>query len=117
MVMGIPSWLLCRFCPTERIQITSPRPQWTVVSPVTVRGNGLSSQHNQLRVQVRDGAGAIIGSAVVTISGLLGSHGAYLGTVSYSNAARGQNGTIEVFDTSPNTGAITHLSSVDVQLG
>lgn len=117
MLMGILSWLVCRFCPTEHIQITSPRPEWTVVSPVTVRGNGLSSQHNQLRVQVRDGAGAVIGSGIATVDGLLDHRGPFLGVVPYSVSGRGQTGSVEVFDTSPRTGAVTHLTSVDVQLG
>lgn len=117
MIFGLPGSLFCRLCPTEQIQITSPRPEWTIVSPVTVRGNGLSSQHNQLRAQVRDASGAVIGSGIVTVSGLLGGRGPFLGTVPYSVSARGQNGTVEVFDTSPRTGAVTHLTSVDVQLG
>lgn len=116
-MFGLPGSLFCRLCPAEHIQITSPRPEWTVVSPVTIRGNGLANQNNQLRAQVRDASGAVIGSGIVNLSGLLGGRGSFSGTLSYSAAARGQTGTIEVFDTSPRTGAITHLTSVDVQLG
>ena len=117
MIFGLPGSLFCRLCPAERIQITSPKHEWTVVSPVSIRGNGLASQRNQLRAQVRDASGAVIGSGLVTVSGLFGGRGSFLGTVSYSAAARGQTGTIEVFDTSPRNGAVTHLTSVDVQLG
>jgi len=117
MMTEFPRWLLCRFCRPEHIDISSPRPQWTVVSPITVRGTGMAGQHNQLRVQVRDGAGAVIGSGIATVQGLLGDRGPFVGVIPYSAGARGQVGSIEVFDTSPTTGAVTHLASVAVQLG
>jgi len=46
----------------------------------------------------------------------LGARGPFSGTVSHTLAAMTQPGRIGVYDTSPRTGNLIHLSSVDVTL-
>lgn len=107
---------LCRWCPRERIDIAAPISGATVVSPVTVSGDGIASQHNQLAVRVRDQAGNDIGTASASITGALGARGPFTAAVSYALGGPAQPGRIEVFDTSPRDGNLVHLSSVEVQL-
>jgi hypothetical protein len=107
---------LCRLfgCDTERISISSPAASSVVSSPVTVTGWGRATQHNVLAVEVRDSGNALIGSGNANVSGALGQPGPFTGTVSFTSTAPGTPGFIQVYDSSPATGAVTHLSSVMV---
>lgn len=110
-------WFLCRLCPgRERIHIGMPAAGSTVSSPVTVSGMGQATQHNQLGVRVRDQAGTEIGTGNVTVTGALGARGPFSGNVPYMLTGGTQPGRIEVYDTSPRDGNVTHLASVEVYL-
>jgi len=111
-------WLLCRLCPgRERIQINAPASFTVVYSPVMVNGVGQATQHNQLGLRVRDQAGNEIGTGSASVSGALGARGPFTGSVAYALSGGSQPGRIEVYDTSPRDGNVTHLSSVEVTLG
>lgn len=107
------SWLCALFgCDTEVITISSPAGGSSVTSPVTVTGFGRATQHNQLSVEVRDSSNVVIGSGTAAVIGALGQRGPLSATVSFTPTAAGSPGHIQVFDTSPATGAVTHLASV-----
>ncbi|MDP8959822.1 MAG: Gmad2 immunoglobulin-like domain-containing protein [Actinomycetota bacterium] len=102
--------------PRERIHIESPGELDLVTSPVQVSGTGHAAQHNALGVRIRDENGTEIGSGSVTVGGPLGQQGPFSGSVAYTLAGPAQRGRIEVLDTSPRDGQVTHLSSVEVTL-
>lgn len=102
-------------CRPERIEITSPPPNSTVTSPIAVAGRGLATQHNQLTVEVRDESNAVIGSGPAPVTGPLGQRGPFSAVVSFAPPTPGTVGFVQVFDTSPATGAVTHLASVLVR--
>jgi len=77
-----------------------------------VTGWGRATQHNMLAVEVRDSANAVIGSGSASVSGALGQPGPFTGTVTFAPAMPGTPGVIQVYDSSPATGAVTHLASV-----
>jgi hypothetical protein len=107
------SWLCTLFgCDTEVITISSPAGGTSVTSPVTVTGFGRATQHNQLSVEVRDSSNVVIGTGTAAVTGMLGQRGPFTGTVSFTPATAGSPGHIQVFDSSPATGATTHLASV-----
>ncbi len=108
---------LCRLlgCPEEVIQITAPASGGAIASPVTVTGRGRATQHNQLAVEVRDSSNAVVGSGTASISASLGQPGPFTATITFTPAAAGTPGVVQVFDTSPATGSITHLASVLVR--
>lgn len=101
-------------CAQERITITSPIDGALVSSPLTVTGHGQATQHNLLVIEVRDAANTVIGSGTASVSGALGQAGPFSGTVTYSPTTSGSPGHVQVFDTSPATGAVTHLASAMV---
>jgi hypothetical protein len=105
---------LCRLfgCATEVISIDMPMANDSIYSPVTVSGWGRATQHNMLSVEVRDAANAVIGSGSASVSAALGQPGPFTATVSYTWAAPGTPGVVQVYDSSPATGAVTHLASV-----
>jgi hypothetical protein len=105
---------LCRWlgCTPERITISTPALGAVVSSPVTVSGWGSATQHNQLAIEVRDATNAVIGSGSAWVTGALGQPGAFSGSVTFSPTTAGSPGTVQVFDSSPATGATTHLASV-----
>jgi hypothetical protein len=107
---------LCRLfgCDTERISISAPLASSVVSSPVTVTGWGRATQHNMLAVEVRDSANAVIGSGSASVNGALGQPGPFTGTLTFTPVAPGTPGFIQVYDSSPATGAVTHLASVMV---
>lgn len=106
------SWLCSLFgCDTEVITISSPA-GGSVTSPVTVTGYGRATQHNQLSVEVRDSSNVVIGTGTAAVTGMLGQRGPFSATVAFTPTASGSPGHIQVFDTSPATGAVTHLASV-----
>jgi hypothetical protein len=107
------AWL-CRLlgCPEELIIINSPAIGSTITSPVSVSGEGQASQHNQLFVEVRDASNTVVGSGPASISGPLGQRGPFTATVTFSPSTSGTPGHVQVYDTSPATGALTHLASV-----
>jgi hypothetical protein len=114
---GGASWLFGKLRGrAERIQIDGPGELDLVTSPVAVSGTGQATQHNALGAKVRDENGAEIGSGSLTVSAPLGQRGPFAGTVSYTLSGPSQRGRIEVFDTSPRDGQVTHLSSVEVTL-
>jgi len=107
------SWLCALFgCDTEMITIGSPNGGSTVSSPVTVTGFGRATQHNQLSVEVRDSSNAVIGAGTAAVIGALGQRGPFSATLSFTATGLGTPGHIQVFDSSPATGAVTHLASV-----
>ena len=107
---------LCRLlgCDTEIIMIAQPVVGFTISSPVTVSGWGRATQHNQLSVEVRDSANAVVGSGAANVTGALGQPGPFTGIVTFAPGAGGTPGFIVVCDASPATGTVTHLASVRV---
>ena len=107
---------LCRLlgCDAEVIAIHTPAQGTSVSSPVSLTGWGRATQHNQLAVEVRDAANAVIGSGTANVTSALGQPGPFTATVTFGLAAPGAPGFIQVFDSSPATGAVTHLASVMV---
>ncbi len=107
---------LCRLlgCNQELITISSPGAGSLVTSPVSVAGWGRATQHNQLVIEVRDSSNALLGSGTAAISGALGQPGPFSGSVTFGAATPGTPGHIQVYDSSPATGATTHLTSIMV---
>lgn len=107
---------LCRWlgCNSERITIATPAASAQISSPLSITGWGRATQHNQLGVEVRDSSNVVIGSGTASISAALGQPGPFNATVSFTPAAAGTPGVVQVFDSSPATGAITHLASAFV---
>ncbi len=81
------------------------------VSPVTVSGIGQATQHNQLSVEVRDASNMVIGSGTAAVTGPLGQRGPFSTSVTFSPTTPGSPGFVQVFDSSPATGSVTHLAS------
>lgn len=102
-------------CRPELIEITAPASNSTVTSPLTLSGRGRATQHNQLAVEVRDESNAVIGTGSASITGALGQSGPFTAVVSFSAPTPGSVGFVQVFDSSPATGAVTHLASVLVR--
>ena len=101
-------------CTLERITISTPGAGSVVTSPLTVAGWGSATQHNQLSIEVRDASNVVIGSGTASVTGALGQPGSFGGSVTFSPTTPGSPGFIQVFDTSPATGATTHLAAVMV---
>ncbi len=101
----------------ERIQIRAPAPGSTVSGGrVTVRGFALASFEQTLVAEVRDGTGAVVGSAPVTVEAPeLGQPGPFQVQLPYSISAAGP-GRVVVSDASPAFGGLVHLNSVGVEL-
>ncbi len=110
------AWL-CRLlgCTQEQIIIHTPTSGGTVSSPVSVTGFGRATQHNQLFVEVRDASNTVIGSGPAPVTGPLGQPGPFSASITFSPTSPGSPGHIQVYDSSPATGAITHLASVLVR--
>ncbi len=113
-------WLrawLCRLigCTDERIVIKAPAANATISSPVTVSGVGQATQHNQLFVEVRDASNMVIGSGPAPVTAPLGQRGPFSASITFSPSTPGAPGHIQVSDSSPATGAVTHLASVLVR--
>jgi hypothetical protein len=110
------AWL-CRLigCTDELIIINMPVSGATISSPVSVSGVGQAAQHNQLFVEVRDASNTVIGSGPASITGPLGQRGPFSGSITFSPSTPGSPGHVQVYDTSPATGAVTHLASVLVR--
>ena len=104
----------CRLlgCPEERISSTTPNSGTVILSPVTVTGVGRATQNNELSVEVRNEANAVVGSGTASVTGPLGQRGPFTGTVTFTPGTLASPGFIQVFDTSPATGSVTHLGSV-----
>ncbi|MFN8584460.1 MAG: Gmad2 immunoglobulin-like domain-containing protein [Dehalococcoidia bacterium] len=110
-------WLrawLCRLlgCPEERIIITTPAAGVTISSPVSVSGVGQATQHNQLAVEVRDASNTVIGMGTASVSAPLGQRGPFSASVTFTPTTPGSPGFVQVYDTSPATGSVTHLAAV-----
>ncbi len=105
---------LCRLlgCDTEVIRIATPVSGASVTSPLVVTGWGRATQHNQLTIEVRDASNTVVGTSTAAVTSALGQPGPLSGTVSFTPGASGSPGHVQVFDSSPATGAITHLASV-----
>jgi len=99
----------------EAIVITSPAPDATITSPVTITGFG-SGFENTLAVNILDGSGSVIGEGYVMVDAEVGQYGPFTGTVSYTAPSSTQLGRVQVFSISPRDGAIEHLASVSVTL-
>lgn len=108
---------LCRLfgCDTEVIRIATPVAGATVTSPLTVTGWGRATQHNQLTIEVRDSSNAVVGASTASVTASVGQPGPFSGTVTFAAGASGSPAHVQVFDSSPATGAITHLASVLVR--
>lgn len=115
-MFGGIKWLLNRLCTQEQIRIDAPAAQAMITSPLTVSGVGRATQHNTLGVRIREAGGAEVGSGTLSVSAALGLRGPFTGTVSYTSPGSSQAGRVEVYDTSPRDGNVTHLSSVEVTL-
>jgi hypothetical protein len=107
---------LCRLlgCTPERIRISSPASGTVIASPLVVSGWGQATQHNQLTIEVRDASGAVIGSGTASVTAALGQSGPFSGSVTFSPTTGGSPGHVQVFDSSPATGATTHLASAAI---
>jgi hypothetical protein len=112
---ALRAWL-CKIlgCQQEQIIIHTPAATSMVSSPVSVTGHGRAAQHNQLFVEVRDSSNVVIGSGPASITGPLGQPGPFSASITFSPTMSGSPGFIQVFDTSPATGSMIHLSSVMV---
>lgn len=110
------AWL-CRLigCSHELIRITTPAVGAPISSPVSVSGVGQAAQHNQLFIEVRDASNTVLGSCPAPITGPLGQRGPFSASITFSPSSTGSPGHIQVYDTSPATGAVTHLASVLVR--
>lgn len=110
------AWL-CRLlgCAQEQISIYTPASNATVTSPVSITGFGRATQHNQLAVEVRDASNTVIGSGTASVTGPLGQPGPFTASVTFTPTTPGSPGFIQVFDSSPATGSVTHLASVLVR--
>ncbi len=120
LVLGLLTLLrsrLCRLCGCrqELITIAAPTVGATVTSPLVVSGWGQATQHNQLAIEVRDSTNAVVGAGVASIASALGQPGPFTGTVTFIAGPAGTPGHVQVFDSSPATGAITHLASALVR--
>lgn len=104
---------LCRLlgCDTEVVRISTPTSGASVTSPLTVTGWGRATQHNQLTIEVRDSSNIVVGTSTASVTGALGQPGPFSGTVSFTPGTSGSPGHVQVFDSSPATGAVTHLAS------
>jgi hypothetical protein len=113
LIWFLRSWL-CRLlgCGEELISISTPSSGSTITSPVTVSGSGRATQHNQLSVEIRDESNNVVGSGTATISGPLGQRGPFSANITFTPSASGAPGFVQVFDTSPANGSITHLAAV-----
>lgn len=113
-LLGVFRPHLCRWlgCVEERITIATPAAGTPITSPLTVSGRGSATQHNQLSIEVRDASNVVIGSGTAAVTGPLGQPGPFTGTVTFLAGAPGSPAHVQVFDTSPATGAVTHLASV-----
>ncbi|MCC6238504.1 MAG: hypothetical protein IT299_13160 [Dehalococcoidia bacterium] len=99
-------------CDTEVIRISAPTNGASVTSPLIVTGWGRATQHNQLTIEVRDSSNTVVGTSTAAVTAALGQPGPFSGTVAFAAGASGSPGHVQVFDSSPATGAITHLASV-----
>lgn len=110
-------WLrawLCRLlgCAQEQITIHTPTSGTTIASPVSLTGFGRATQHNQLSVEVRDASNTVIGSGTAAVTGPLGQPGPFSASVAFTPTTPGSPGFLQVYDSSPATGSVTHLASV-----
>ena len=107
------AWL-CRLlgCTQEQIIIQTPVAGATISSPVSVTGFGRATQHNQLFVEVRDASHMVIGSGPAAVTGPLGQPGPFSASITFSPTSAGLPGFVQVYDSSPATGSITHLASM-----
>ncbi|MEZ4554373.1 MAG: Gmad2 immunoglobulin-like domain-containing protein [Dehalococcoidia bacterium] len=113
-------WLrgwLCRLlgCPGERIVISTPTSGATISSPVSVTGMGQATQHNQLSVEVRDASNTVIGTGTASVTAPLGQRGPFSASVTFTPTTPGSPGFVQVYDSSPATGSVTHLAAVLVR--
>ena len=99
----------------EAIVISSPAPNSTISSPVTITGYGAAFE-NTLAVNVVDETGTLIGTGYVMVDADVGQYGPFTGVVNYTAPGSAQVGRVQVFSVSPRDGAIEHLSSVNVKL-
>ena len=99
----------------EAIVISSPAPNSTISSPVTITGFGAAFE-NTLAVNVVDETGTLVGTGYVMVDAEVGQYGPFTGVVNYTAPGSSQVGRVQVFSVSPRDGAIEHLSSVNVKL-
>jgi hypothetical protein len=100
----------------EAILIREPLLTQQVASPVFVAGEADTTFEQTLLVEVFDAAGALVGSGTAHINAELGQRGAFSATVPITATVMGP-GRVSVSSSSPRDGHVTHLSSVEVQIG
>lgn len=110
---SLKAWL-CKLlgCTQEQIIIYTPAAGATITSPVAITGFGRATQHNQLAVEVRDSSNVVIGSGPAPVTGPLGQPGPFAASIAFTPSTPSSPGFIQVYDSSPATGSITHLASV-----
>ena len=99
----------------EAIVISSPEPNATISSPVTITGFG-SAFENTLAVNVLDETGSVVGTGYVMVDAEVGQYGPFTGVINYTAPSTTQVGRVQIFSVSPRDGAIEHLTSVNVKL-
>ncbi len=102
-------------CPCEAIIISSPLPDATITSPITVTGVAAGFEQTVV-VTVLDGSAGEIGRAYGRIEGEFGQRGVFTATVTFTPPFNSQPGRIQVWNVSPRDGAIEHLNSVAVNV-
>jgi len=113
-VVALASGTSAASSPVEGIFISQPGPNSRISSPVSVVGEADPSFEQNLIVRLTGEEGVTIAISPTTIQAPLGSRGEFLLMQDFT-ITKTQPGRISVYSTDAMTGAIEHLSSVEVQ--
>ncbi len=102
--------------PVEAILITSPQPGQGVRGTLRIEGVSDPALAQQLNVVVRDAQGTVIGTARPATQAPTDQRSAFSAEVALPPNVPRQTGRVQVYAISPGINAVTHLTSVEVEL-
>jgi hypothetical protein len=103
--------------PEEAILITVPQPGQGASGSLQVEGLSDPALARQLNVLVRDAQGAVIGAARPVVQDRAGQRSAFSVNLFLPPDVPRQTGQAQVYAISPGNNGVTHLASVEVELG
>ncbi|MBE2241005.1 MAG: hypothetical protein IAE81_24680 [Caldilineaceae bacterium] len=102
--------------PVEGILITLPQPGQGARGTLRIEGLSDPVLASQLNVVVRDAAGTVIGAARPTTQAPADQRSAFAAEVAIPAEVAQQAGRVQVYAVSSGNNAVTHLTSVEVEL-
>lgn len=112
-LLAIPS--IIRIIDSPRIIVYTPEPNQPVFAKIYLTGSALVFENN-VEYRVKDANGEIFASGFTTADAKTGEYGEFQVAITY-RAPKGKTGTLEVFETSAESGAEVNKVIIPIRFG